>query len=137
LTTLSISTIRNNTIITQFFRYTAVGGLAFTVDFSALFLLAAIANVHYLVSAALAFSLGLTTNYALSTSWVFNKHTLLNRHAEFIVFATIGLIGLALNEFLIWFFTETLLLHYLLSKIYSTVVVYICNFALRKIILFR
>lgn len=57
----------------QFFRYIFVGGIAFMVQFGSLYLFTSIFNVYYLISTAIAFTLGLIDNYALSISWVFNK----------------------------------------------------------------
>ncbi len=126
----------DNTLI-QLFRYTFVGGVAFIVDFSLLFIFTDFFGIYYLISAALAFLLGLTTNYILSIVWVFNKRTLKNRWLEFGIFSSIGIIGLGFNEFIIWFFTEYVYFHYLQSKIVSTVFVYLWNFFARKFILFR
>jgi putative flippase GtrA len=126
----------DNTFI-QLFRYTFVGGIAFIVDFSTLFVFTEIFAIYYLISAAIAFLLGLATNYFLSIFWVFHKHTMSNRWHEFGIFALIGIVGLGLNEFFIWFFTEHIHFHYLLSKIVSTVFVYLWNFFARKFILFR
>lgn len=124
-----------NTFI-QLFRYTFVGGVAFIVDFSLLFVLTEFLNIHYLASAAIAFLLGLTTNYILSIVWVFSKRRIRSRWFELGIFAVIGIVGLALNELFIWFFTEHIHFHYLLSKIVSTVFVYLWNFFARKSILF-
>ena len=126
----------NNTLI-QLFRYTFVGGIAFIFDFGTLYLLTEYFNIYYLVSAAIAFLFGLTINYFLSIIWVFQKRSLKSKYVEFIVFALIGIIGLALNEFIIWFFTETVNIHYLQSKIISTVFVYLYNFSIRKYFLFH
>jgi putative flippase GtrA len=120
----------------QFFKYVFVGGIAYCVDFGSLFFLTEVVKIHYLVSAAIAFILGLLTNYALSIFWVFSKRTLANKRTEFLVFSMIGLVGLGLNEVIIWFFTESMHFHYLISKIFSTVVVFIWNFTARKKILF-
>jgi putative flippase GtrA len=125
----------NNTLI-QLFRYTFVGGLAFMFDFGCLFMLTEFFNVYYLFSAAVAFLLGLTINYILSILWVFQKHFVKARWIEFTAFALIGIVGLFLNEFFIWFFTEIVNIHYLLSKIASTAFVYMWNFFVRKYTLF-
>jgi putative flippase GtrA len=120
----------------QFFKYAFVGGIAYCVDFGSLFFLTEVVKIHYLVSAAVAFILGLLTNYALSILWVFPRRTLANKRVEFLIFSIIGLIGLGLNEVIIWFFTEFVHFHYLISKIFSTFVVFIWNFFARKKILF-
>lgn len=120
----------------QLFKYFFVGGIAYTVDFGSLFILTDIFKVHYLISAAIAFTLGLITNYTLSIFWVFSKRTVANKRLEFVIFSIIGVIGLGLNEVIIWFFTETIHFHYLISKVFSTVVVFFWNFFARKKILF-
>jgi putative flippase GtrA len=121
----------------QLFRYIFVGGAAFIVDFGSLFILTDFLGVYYLISAAIAFILGLLANYILSVNWVFNRRTVENRTFEFGIFALIGIIGLGLNEVIIWFFTDNLQMYYLYSKIISAVIILFWNFFARKFTLFR
>lgn len=120
----------------QLFRYFFVGGTAFVVDFGLLWSLTECAGLHYLLSAALSFAAGLTVNYLLSIRWVFSDHVLRSRIVEFAIFVIIGIIGLCLNEAIIWCATELMDLHYLSSKIVSTAVVFFWNFMARKYLLF-
>jgi len=126
----------NNTWI-QLFRYTFVGGFAFSFDFGSLYVFTEHLNIHYLISAAIAFLLGLIVNYSLSVLWVFDKQSTKSKLLQFAIFALIGIIGLALNEIIIWFITEIMTVHYLFSKLISTAVVYLWNFFVRKYTLFR
>ena len=119
------------------FRYGFVGGAAFIVDYGALFLLTEVFGLHYLLSATISFILGLITNYLLSISWVFNNRTMGNRWAEFTVFAIIGIIGLGLNALIMYLCTDKMGIHYMLSKIISTILVFFWNFFARKIVLFK
>ena len=121
----------------QFFRYIFVGGIAFLVDFSSLYVLTDFFGVFYLISAAIAFILGLIANYVMSISWVFNRRTLNNKTIEFSFFAIIGIIGLGLNELFIWFFTAELNFYYLISKILAAIIILFWNFFARKFALFR
>jgi len=120
----------------QLFRYFFVGGLAFAADFITLFFLTEYVGVHYLVSAALAFILGLIVNYLLCIFWIFNIRRFSSRSLEIILFVIIGIIGLGLNELIIWFFTEIAMLFYLISKLISTAIVYFWNFFARKYFLY-
>lgn len=70
----------------QFFRYIFVGGVAFLVDFASLYVFTDYIGVFYLISAAIAFILGLITNYILSINWVFNRRSLDNKTIEFSFF---------------------------------------------------
>lgn len=121
----------------QLFRYVFTGGAAFIIDFSSLFILTDFFGIYYLASAAIAFILGLITNYVLSINWVFNRRTMSNRKLEFGVFALIGVVGILLNEVFIWFFTENLQIYYLLSKIMAAVIILFWNFFARKYALFK
>lgn len=126
----------NNTLL-QLFRYTFVGGFAFLIDFGVLFILTEYFNFHYLVSAGIAFIIGLTVNYFLSVTWVFNNREIENRLLEFVMFSLIGLIGLGLNEVLMWMLTDIWVTYYLLSKVITAFIVYFWNFIARKAMLFN
>jgi putative flippase GtrA len=121
----------------QFARYLVVGGLAFLVDLGTLYLLTEFAGIYYLVSAAVAFLLGLAVNYLLSRTWVFDRRVIGNTGLEFLVFAAIGVVGLGLNEAIIWFLHEPMNFHYLVAKIVSGGIVLLWNFGARKFWLFR
>lgn len=120
----------------QLFRYTFVGGFAFIVDFGLLYVLTEFAHLHYLTSAAIAFLAGLVVNYVLSKLWVFSKSSYKSKVTEFIVFALIGVVGLGFTELLMWTFTDVVGAHYIVSKIFTTILVYFWNFFARKIIIF-
>jgi putative flippase GtrA len=126
----------NNTLV-QFIRYTLVGGAAFAADFTTLFLLIHFAKIYYLASAAVAFTIGLIINYAMSAAWVFAHRTMRNRTVEFGIFAAVGVIGLGLNELGMWLLSGRWGIHYLWAKLFTAALVYIWNFGARKVALFR
>lgn len=121
----------------QLFRYGFVAATAFTVDFGILALLVAGLGVWYLQAAAIAFSLGLLTNYVLSTKWAFQGHSFSDRRREIMTFIITGLIGLGLTTLIIWVFTTGLGIHYLVSKLVTAFIVVIWNFSSRKYLLYR
>jgi putative flippase GtrA len=123
-------------MLRQFVRYVVVGGLAFVVDFSVLFLLTEELGLHYLVSASIAFLLGIVTNYLLCIAWIFDYRALNNRAHEFALFFAIGIAGLLLNNLLMFILTEFLDCHYLLSKAGAAALILIFNFSLRRSLLF-
>lgn len=124
-------------LLHQFARYLVVGGVAFVVDFGSLYLLTEFAGLHYLISAAVAFLFGLATNYWLSLRWVFDRRTMDNVAMELSVFTAIGVVGLGLNEGIIWFGREKVQLHYMAAKAVSSGIVLIWNFGARRFLLFR
>ncbi|MDE7074494.1 MAG: GtrA family protein, partial [Odoribacter sp.] len=102
-------TATNDTLV-QLFRYTLVGGGAFAVDFFLLWYLTEVGGFNYLLSATLSFMAGLAVNYLIATHWVFRKDVavLRNKWAEFLVFLLIGLVGLGLNDLILWSVTRHL-----------------------------
>ncbi len=126
----------SNTII-QLFRYTFVGGIAFLADFGSLYTLTEFFHIYYLVSATIAFLIGVLTKYVFSIAWVFNRRTIQSPWIEFFIFGIIGVSGLVWNILFIWFFTEKVHFHYLASKIISSLLVFCWVFFARKFTLFN
>jgi len=123
--------------ISELARYFIASGTALLVDAGTLYLLTRIAGVHYLVSAATGFMLGLATIYIASVRWVFSKRRVKNTHQEILIFTMIGIGGLGINELGIYLLTEKLLFHFMLSKLLVTTLVFTWNFGIRKLLLFR
>jgi len=129
-------TAKKNSLPAQFLRYFIVGGVAFIVDFALLYLLTEFARLHYLFSASIAFMAGIAVNYTLSVTWVFNHRSIDNRMHEFAIFVVIGILGLAFNAALMWFFTELAGLYYLGSKLIASALIFLFNFGARKALIF-
>lgn len=123
-------------LLRQFVQYVLVGGVAFVFDFVALFLLTERVGLHYIVSASIAFLLGLTTNYLLCILWIFDYRALQNQAHEFAVFSLIGLAGLLLNGSLMFILIEFLGLHYLIARAQAAVLILLLNFSLKRFLLF-
>lgn len=121
----------------QLFRYLFVGGFAFLVDYGLLVLLTEAFGLHYLISATISFIAGLVVNYLISTRWIFLNSKIENKWAEFAIYSIIGIIGLILNNLLLYIFTDLAHIFYMISKLLTTALVMIWNFVARKIILFN
>jgi putative flippase GtrA len=121
----------------QFFRYVFVGGCSFVVDAAVLWFCVQL-GLHYLVAACFGFVAGLICNFLLSRALVFRgQPAQVGRVVEFAAYALIGLIGLGLTELLLYFFTEIVLFHYMISKVIAAAIVLIWNFLARKLLLYR
>jgi len=121
----------------EFIRYFIASLAALAVDFSALAYLTSGLGIDYLISAAIAFFLGLVTVYVLSVLWVFDQRSIRTPLVEFLVFAAIGAAGLLLNEIALWLLTGVFGMFYLVSKCLSVVLVFTWNYIARKFLLFR
>jgi putative flippase GtrA len=85
----------------------------------------------------IAFTIGLSVTYGLSVLWIFKHRRITSRVAEYAAFSLIGVIGAAVMLGAMWFLTEIVHLHYLISKIVSSILVFAVNFTMRKLLLFH
>lgn len=124
----------SNNIIIQFFRYLFVGGIAAVVNIGMLYVFTDIIHINYIISNILSFTLGLFTNYILSKKFVFQGETSISKTKEFIIYAIIGVLGLGIDTFLVWLFTDVFKVYYMISKLISTLIVFVWNFGARKVL---
>ncbi len=127
---------KNNETLVQFFRYVLAAIVASSMDFFCLYILTEYFHIYYLASAVPAFLVGLVISYILNITWVFETRKFNDWWFEFGIFTSIGVVGLFLNEILIWIFTEHAHFHYLVSKGLSVIIVFFWNFTARKSALF-
>jgi len=119
-------------IINQILKFGIVGGLAFLIDYGLLFLLTEFASIHYLISSIISFIVSLIFNYILSIKWVFDV-TKKQTYKEVIIFVILSVIGLGINQLVMYIGVDKLTIHYMLVKIISTFIVMVWNFVTRKI----
>lgn len=118
----------------QFIRYFFVGGVAAVVNIGMLYVFTDIFHIYYLISNILSFTLGLVVNYILSKMLVFQDEVSLSASKEFIIYAIIGVVGLGIDTLLVSVFTDIVHFYYMISKIISTLLVFIWNFGARKVL---
>ncbi len=111
--------------------------IAYCVDFGILAFLTEVFGIHYQISACVGFYVGTNITYILSVTWIFPYRAIRRKMVEYFLFFAVGTIGVGLNSLILWFFTETVGIHYLVSKIISGSTVFFWNFYARKYILFQ
>jgi len=124
------------TLITQFMKYTAVGGTAALVEWSSFFIFHYKIELHYLIAVLCSFILATAVNYLLSIQFVFTRGKHAPHKEAFLVYLVSG-VGLALNMGLMWWFVGILSFNAMISKVTATGIVLIWNFTSRKVFIFR
>lgn len=137
--TLSKKLPGQKSILGQMWRYFLTGGLAFVVDFGLFAICLDALGWHYLVANLVGLVTGLAVNYWISVRWVFAacKRSVSNRSLEFSMFALIGVLGVLLNQALMWFQVDFLEILPMFAKFISAAIVLLWNFGIRKIFLFK
>ncbi|MBA4686383.1 MAG: GtrA family protein [Candidatus Galacturonibacter soehngenii] len=122
-------------LIEQIMKFGVVGFLCFFIDYFVLVAATEILRINYLVSSGISFSVSVIINYILSTKFVFQTKQDTNKMKEFILFVILSLVGLGINQIIMWFTVEKVFIHYTLGKIIATAIVMVYNFITRKIFL--
>jgi putative flippase GtrA len=122
-------------LIEQFMKFGIVGLIAFFIDYGLLMILSQIFGLDPVISAAVSFLVSLIFNYLASMKYVFKRRDDMSRKREFAIFCILSIIGLGINELIIWagvvlFGSGALAVTG--SKVVSTVIVAIWNFVMRK-----
>lgn len=121
----------------QFLRYGITAVLSTVVDFLGLYL-GTLCGLHYLIGTAIGYIGGIFVTYALTKWLVFKgKEARVGNTAELMGHVLIGIIALALTELLMWVCTDLMHIHYMVSKVIATVLVFFWNYYARKIILYK
>ena len=122
-------------LFVQLFRFGLVGGLCFLIDYGLLALLTELLHINYLISSAISFSVSVTVNYLLCMHFVFESKEDTSRMRELVLFVALSIVGLGINQVLMWLGTEVAGVHYLLTKLVATAIVMVYNFITRKLLL--
>lgn len=116
--------------------YSIGAALAFAVDVLLLSLLVEIFGAHYLAAATAGFVTGTAVLYWVAVRYVFSFRRVADARQEFAVFATVGVVGIVLNLAIIFCAVELLHVHYLGAKVLASMVTFLANFGLRRVLLF-
>lgn len=119
----------------QIMKFGVVGFLCFGIDYGLMIILTEVCEISYLLSSGISFSISVMVNYTLSLKFVFETDKNNNKIVEFFVFIILSVIGLGINQVLMWLCVDKFHIHYMISKIGVTGVVMIYNFVTRKLIL--
>ena len=117
-------------LINQILKFGVVGVIAFLIDYG-LFALLTILHVHYLIAQVISFSISLAFNYWASIKWVFDAKKQTKK--EVILFVVLSVVGLGINELLLYIGVDLIHIHELIVKLFATAVVMVYNFITRKI----
>lgn len=122
--------------ILRFAKYSATGIITFFFDLSLLFIFTDLLNIHYILSAIIAFIVALSINYQISKRYVFYG-SLRSDLAGYIFFLLIGLVGIIIITISLYVFVDILHLHYITSRIIIASVVGIWNYLMNLYVNFR
>ena len=122
-------------LIAQIMKFGVVGVIAFVIDYGVMVFLTEVFGLNPVVSATISFIVSVIFNYIASMRYVFSHKEDMSRSREFVIFIVLSVIGLIINDVLMWAGTELVSIDYRIVKIFATAVVMVWDFITRKIFL--
>ena len=123
-------------ISVQFFIYFIVGGLATIVEWAAFYVLNSLFAVHYAFATTLAFILSTATNWLFGRLILF-RDSKQNTAKELVKIYMVSIIGLLMNIAIMFVAIEKLGIQDMIAKIIATGIVFIWNFLIRKLVIYK
>lgn len=119
----------------QFAKFGVVGVIAFIIDYGLFLLLTYVFNVEYLWASAISFTLSTIFNFVASMRYVFAGKEGQTRAQQFVIFFVLSVVGLGVNQVVLWACVSFLNWVAWVGKLIATAVVMVFNFVTRKIFL--
>lgn len=125
---------RNHMLVLQYAKFAVVGITSLMVDY--IFMVFLTENtafgLDYFQASAFSYTVSVFVNYFLSMKFVFHGRDDMGKVKEASIFFVLSLIGLFLNQMIMWVTVELLGIYYVAAKLLSTLLVTNYNFLSRK-----
>ena len=119
-------------LVLQFCKFGMVGTFRLCIDYGLMILLTESHMMTYYASSAVSFIASVVVNYVLSMRFVFVSKEGMSKIQEIMIFITLSMVGLLLNQMIMFLAVELLGMFYALAKVFATVMVTAYNFISRK-----
>ncbi len=119
-------------LMIQIFKFIVVGGIATVIDWIIYFVLYHFIKIEPIIANIISFAVSVVYNYWASCKYVFKVNKEKSRARQFVEFIVFAIIGLLINEVIIWGLHNQLEWNAMLVKIIATAIVMVFNFVTRK-----
>jgi putative flippase GtrA len=119
-------------LMIQIFKFIVVGGIATVIDWIIYFVLYHFIKIEPIIANIISFAVSVVYNYWASCKYVFKVNKEKSRARQFVEFIVFAVIGLLINEVIIWGLHNELEWNAMLVKVIATAIVMVFNFVTRK-----
>lgn len=117
----------NTSFILKFLKFAAVGLSGLIVDYAFTYLFKEIFKVQKYISNSIGFTIAASSNYVLNRLWTFESENP-EIAFEYTSFLIISLIGLGINNLILWFIVSRFKINFYVAKFFAICVVTLWNF---------
>lgn len=117
-------------------RYGLGSTLSYIINLLIIWVMTDLLGVHYLFSSIVGYISIVISSYIFSVTWIFTERKVASRGKEFVAFTLITLFAILMNLLSMWFFTDRLGWHYIISNITTNFLATIWGYVPKKIFLF-
>ncbi|MDR3245829.1 MAG: GtrA family protein [Prevotellaceae bacterium] len=125
----------NKILILKFLKFCAVGFSGMVIDFVITWLLKEKLKANKYIANSCGFILAASSNYILNRIWTFKSKSEMT--SEYFLFVGIAVIGLLLNNIIVYILSDKLKWNFYLSKFIAVGIVTIWNFGMNFIFTFH
>lgn len=120
----------------RFMRYFTIGVVATATDWSVFYLLSALVSINYLISLAIAYSLGGVVNFFGNKFYTFDckSKKIVRQMSVFWIFLWMFL---GVSFVLMYLFVDVFMLHKMLSRIATTFIVFVLLYITQRSVVFN
>lgn len=119
-------------LLVQIFKFGIVGVIATVIDFLFLYIFREFCHFSIIISNTLSFLISVLYNYWASLTFVFDVNKEKSKKKNFVIFIVCSVIGLLINDAIVYIITDFMHIYYMISKVIATLVVMVFNFVTRK-----
>ncbi|MBQ2704929.1 MAG: GtrA family protein [Clostridia bacterium] len=125
----------NKNNLKDFFLYLIVGGIATLTEWLVFFVLDKI-HIHYAIATVLAYLFSTFINWLVGRILVFkeSRQALIKEIGEIYLASVVGLL---LNLLIMWVAVDLISVNEMLSKVVATAIVFLYNFLVRKLLIYK
>jgi putative flippase GtrA len=120
----------------KFIKFCIVGFSGLLIDLSITWFLKEKVKINKFVANSIGFSFAVTTNFMLNRWWTFSSHEI-NIEVQYLSFLLVSLIGLLLNNLIIYILIKKKNLNFYIAKLMAIAFVTIWNFIANYLITFK
>lgn len=122
--------------IVTLWRYGIGSTISYLINVAIMVVMTDLLDVHYLVSSIAGYASIVITSYIFSVTWIFTERKIASRGKEFVAFTLITIFAMGMNLVSMWFFTDHLHWHYVVSNVVTNFLATFWGYIPKKLFLF-